>query len=259
MSDQPMNCPICNSYPYEIGFNVEYAKSGKDIRKQSYIEHIVPLRSLKFGYLHRCPINKQYWYCDDDGLFMYRVEPDKEEFLFSWNEMALVLSENQRVALAEIGGTLENIYGSGKDEVRIPCATISDSGETIDPCMVLVTKHPPIDRVENRIELDLKGRVFVPSEYALPKNVRLATLRAEEIRMGYAPTRVQSKAGDPYILNWRPSFFRFGSIKGIDINLAEDKFDLYGSVPIVDEDFLWITTLYVDWYEDFRELEIGAA
>ena len=245
-------CLVCDAPQQYSGFNLEFAAGGKDAVLSRLIEHIEFDRRLKFGSLYRCP-NSRYWFLDDFEVWMERVDPSTESLLFLWDQRELVVSADIANAMEEIGGIEGDQFGNGNDEIRIPCSARSRGGEEIDPGLLLITRHPPI-RPSQKVLLGDSIDAVTQSDFALPWEVRNACLGAPEVRMGLAPTIVQSPSGALFALNWSPSFFLHDVIRGRDITLAAGKRYVEGTMPIVGEQPHRLTYIYFDWYDGCTRL-----
>ena len=65
-----------------------------------------------------------------------------------------------------------------------------------------------------------------PSPYALPLAVRVATSKADEIRMGFAPTMVNLPNGELLALNWSQHFLVKDDIDASKVSLSESRIDM---------------------------------
>lgn len=249
------NCQICSQKAY-ISFNWKYANEGKDKDLAGFSNHLQHIRSLKFGHLYQCPISQNYWFLDDDGSLMYSVASDKVELLWQWDSKPLVLTEPQIKVLSEIGATESDKYGNGKGEIKIPCMVRRTQDEVYDPTLVVITKMPPIQPWKRGILLGSPAFSMAQSDFALPLNVRIATLNADEVSMGYAPTLVKSRDNQYFVLNWSKHIFAYGQLRGKDISLAERSFSFrrMDDLPVINENTEQVVFVYYDWYDDCQKL-----
>jgi hypothetical protein len=242
------NCRTCDKTPY-LSFNWEFARDGKDRDDLAALAgNLQRCRALKFGSLYQCSECKLYWFLDDDGFEMHRVTPERNELLFAWSDCELAPSDSDISCFSEIGATGPDLYGNGRGEIKIPCSIKTSSGDSHERALVLITKMPPITDWRKSTALGNVVTVIANSDFALPLNVRLATLNACEIRMGYAPTRVQAYRGRYFILNWSASFFSYKPFRGSNISLCPVSFKETSDIPVVSEDVGRITYVYYDWF-----------
>jgi hypothetical protein len=248
-------CLTCTSNRY-VSFNWKYATEGKDKKMAMFASHFQLARPLKFGYLYECPSSHRRWFLDDDGANMYFVPAEKAELVERWDKEPLRLSTHQIQILSDIGGTEADKYGNGKGEIKIPCAIQDALGKLHDPTLIVITKMPPIQEWRRQIMLGGPDVSIQPSDFALPLSVRLATLNADELRMGFAPTLVRSSDDQRFLLNWSTQVFSYRHLKGQDISLPEESFDWHQSqeFPIIDENLERVTFLYYDWFKGCQKL-----
>jgi hypothetical protein len=96
--------------------------------------------------------------------------------------------------------------------------------------------------------------VVEPSRFALPMDVRRATVFAPEIRMGFAPTRVVATNGKPFVLHWATSLLYQAGVTGSEIRLSAKTFRIDESVTIAEADSSLATYFFVDWFEGAENL-----
>jgi hypothetical protein len=123
---------------------------------------------------------------------------------------------------------LKSIKGVGLNINKIPliaypCKCITKKG-VIDFCIYLVSQASNAT-LENQFPNNLllsEVEEIKESEYALPYNIRLATTKAEDVRMGFYPTQVESSDRKLYILNGPTHFLKDEDRKGKDFMLIEN-------------------------------------
>jgi len=168
--------------------------------------------------------------------------------------VSLTPSPDAIACFANLGPTGADKYGNGRGQVTVPCSIETKKGVRHDRALVLITKIPPIADWQSSTILGNAVATIEPSEFALPLAVRLAALNADEVRMCFAPTRVESSGGRRFILNGSPSFFSYGPIKGCDMSLAATDWRESADIPIVSEDTGAITYVYYDWFSGCESL-----
>ncbi len=246
-------CRVCDDPPH-TAFNWEYARRNRTHKLHALFEQLRPVQTLKFGHLYVCQICGLNWVLEEDHYAMTRVPGDRLEILKEWNESQLPIDQEPRRVLEAIGGTAPK-YWMGHDRViAIPCAISTDSGERVDPALVWITKRPPIDGFIRRVRLFRKIRTVEPSDFALPIDVRWATLIAPEIRMGFAPTRVVATNGTPFVLHWATSLFNQDGVTGREVRLSAEPFEKDESIPIAETDMIHATYFFADWFEGAENL-----
>ncbi|MFO1461028.1 MAG: hypothetical protein U1G08_16690 [Verrucomicrobiota bacterium] len=247
------SCRTCDKSA-SIFFNWPYAQEKKDRDLAALASGLLLSRALKFGHLYQCHQCSLYWFLDEDSVMMHRVRPERNEALFAWADRDLVPTREAIGRFTDIGATGPDQYGNGKGEIKVPCAIETTAGKWIDRALVLIGKMPPIEYGRKSTLLGDAVASISPSRFALPLAVRLETLRADEIRMGFAPTRVQSGDGRSFVLNGTPSFLSHGTVVGKDISLCHQSSRLTGENLILNEEIDQITYVYYDWYAGCESL-----
>ncbi len=249
-----LKCGVCDEPPH-IAFNWQYARENRDPKLHALFDQLKQVKNLKFGQLyicHNCGLN---WVLDDERYVMTRVPNDRRDILNEWNENQLSIEPEHLQILDAIGGTAPR-YCMGHDGViAIPCAISLHSGERIDPAVVWITKRPPIDDFISRIRLFRDISTVEASRFALPVDVRCATVLAQEVSMGFSPTRVVTTNGTPYVLHWATSLFHQDGITGSEIHLSTKPFRKDESISIAEADSTYATYFFADWFEEARNLD----
>ena len=115
-----------------------------------------------------------------------------------------------------------------------------------DPSLLLLTDQPPIRLTHRHVRLFRDVVDIRPSDFALPLAVRCATRRADEQRMGFAPTAVEDRSGRLLLLNWSADVFDFEGTPGRDVRLTGRRWGTDPLPPIVGEPRDRITYVYAD-------------
>jgi len=218
------------------------------------LDQLKPVKSLKFGHLYACRLCGLNWVLEDDRYAMTRVPNDRRDILEEWNENPLFIEEEHLRVLEAIGGTFPKYWMGHDGVIAIPCAISTRSGERIDPAVVWITKRPPIDDFIRRVKLYQRIGAVEPSRFALPIDVRCATVLAPEIRMGFAPTRVVATNGMPFVLHWATSLFDQEGITGSEIRLSAKPFRMEESITIAEADFTLAAYFFADWFAGAENL-----
>ncbi len=253
-ADSPRpKCKVCDDPPH-LAFNWQYAQENKGHELHALFDQLKQVKSLKFGHLYACRLCGLYWVLDDGRYAMTRVPHDRRDILHEWNENQLTIDQEQLTVLDAIGGTGPK-YWMGHDRViAIPCAIRTRSGERIDPAVVWITKRPPIDDIPSRVRLYRNIGAVEASRFALPMDVRRATVLANEIRMGFSPTRVVAANGTPFVLHWSTSLLNQNGITGSEIRLSAKRFKMDEPVTIAETDFTHATYFFADWFAGAENL-----
>ena len=206
-------CPSCDGMGYK-SFNWEMAqeRTGDEIDK--YPKYLEKEQFLKFGDLYRCPICDEKWFLDPKEQFMIVVPKDRLALLWDWHSRQLYLNKELLSKAKSIGTNPSRIYEANSEHVAIPCKVTTRKSEDIDFSMIVFQTGHPIDTQAKNIRFVDEIADIEQSKYALPSAVRIACSRAEEVSMTFAPTYVQTSDGQPFVLNWMPSFFWYNGIEG---------------------------------------------
>lgn len=246
-------CPTCGDPPY-ISFNWKYAHEKGDEEMRLMADAIKEVRPMKFGFLHQCLSCSQYWVLDDRKYEIERVPKDREAILFQWDSVNLPLGSDQLRVLEEIGGTGADHYGNGRERIEIPCAVERQDGVLFDPAILWVTKKPPIVGYLPHVALWQNVKTVLPTDYALPFEVREHALHADEVSMGFAPTLVSANNEEILVLNWSPSLIFHGGIKGKDLRLSESHVRFGKSVPFAQSPDIGTVHFFADWFPGAEKL-----
>ena len=254
LADEPRpKCKVCDDPPY-AAFNWKYAQENRGHAFHALFDQLKQVKSLKFGHLYACQLCGLNWFLDDARSTMTRVPHDQRDILNEWNENQLSIEQEQLRVLDAIGGTTPKYWIGHDGVIAIPCAISTHSGECIDPAVVWVTKRPPIDDFISRIRLYQNISAVEPSRFALPLDVRRATVLAREIQMGFAPTRVVAVNGTPFVLHWATSLLDQDGITGKEIRLSAKPYRRDEPVTIAEADFTHTTYFFADWFEGAEKL-----
>jgi hypothetical protein len=159
-----------------------------------------------------------------------------------WDKKSLVPDDKQLERLIRIGGLPSSPYSTDAPSIEFPAAIKTKSGELIDLCLIHFSKAPPVQRHFKRILLLDEIEEIMPSELALPHELRLASTLAEEIRMSFYPFMVRTNTGRLITYNGITQFASTGDIKGNEIveevEFSYDKFQKVKDVSFDDITFV---------------------
>lgn len=232
-------CPYCDIPPL-VAFewsSALYARLREQLRDDT---------ALKSGRRLRCPVCDQAWYLDAEGATATRIPRDREALVTEWSASDLTVRPAVMSVLDAIGAIEADQYGNGRGYSHIPCAIEWSDGTVSNPCLLLVTNMPPILGAEQTVRLFQHVARVYSTDFALPLDVRRATRRADEHRMGLAPTAVKDPGGRTLFLNWSADIFDSNGIRGKDMRLADSTTRFDGISPIVSEPRDRITYVYAD-------------
>jgi hypothetical protein len=177
------------------------AGAGDDAR----VEPFVRWQPLRRGTLYRCEACDACWHLDEAREWMTHVPDQRLRLVLDWNREPIKLSSDVTALLAAIGPTPPDIYGNGNGQLVTPCSVETTSGERTDLALLCIQKDAP---VQHGLEFRLASEIahVSHSPYALPRAVREASSRTEEVRMGFSPLLIEMPDGSRLILNGRTSF-----------------------------------------------------
>ena len=218
------DCRICGAGS-TISFNWEYAKTTERPDARRDLSIFVSPQEMRWGTIYQCSNCGQPWYLDGNAQFMNFVPRERIRLIQEWNERPILIGSEHLSKLKEIGRTPPDLYGNGAEFNETPCGVLTKSGERIDVAIVSIQRHAPFeDWRQYRLASEIES--IYSSPYALPLHVRVATSRADEIRMGFAPTLVELPNGQVVVLNWRQNFFVREDIDAGAIMLSQKRLDM---------------------------------
>jgi len=154
---------------------------------------------------------------------MTHVNSAKLPIVFEWDREPIRLADELEARLEQIGPTPPDVYGNGNDKRVTPCKVSTITGEQVDPAIVCVQLDAPVqDHMHFRLGREIAD--IQDSEFTLPLEVRLASSRAEEMRMGFSPSLIEMPDGKRYVLNGRTSFMAEPGYSASDAQVAEGSF-----------------------------------
>lgn len=199
--------PICKACGAgaTLDFNWAFAHERNGPEDVERIEPFILWKSLRRGSLHRCNICDEVWHLDGAEQTMTHVHSTRLPLVLEWDQQQITLAKEVEVQLEQIGPTPPDVYGNWSDKRMTPCKIFTTDGEEVDPAMVCVQLDAPVqDYMKTRLGSEI-ARVS-NSSFALPLDVRLASSRAHEIRMGFSPTLIEMPDGKRFVLNGMTSF-----------------------------------------------------
>ena len=260
--DEKGSCPVCDAMGL-TGFDWEKAKGSEAPHPVDSLQnaHDIAsqldfLRHLKFGDLYRCKLCDRRWYLNEDTPLMERVPTPRRDLLDEWDAGPLTPSNAALEVMKVIGATGCDAYGNGRGEWKVPCAVRWPDGNVSNPCVVIISKRPPLDDWRPRVALLTGDATVDPSDYALPQEVRRATHNAIEESMGFSPTLVERIGGASALLNGAQDVLAFGDLRGSDIRLAPEGTNYDARTPILHSPPDFITHVYCDWFPSCADLAL---
>lgn len=225
------DCPHCGAGSV-LGFHWEHARTATDPKFRRDLSVFVSPVPLRCGMLHQCRACGSHWYLSGAPACLNYVSPDRLDLIRKWNEKPIRLNAAQLSVLGAIGSTPPDIYGNGSQYVETPCAVTTAHGESFDLAIVSFQKHAPYEAWRDcRLASEIKA--IRPSRFTLSREVRIATSRADEIRMGFAPTVVELPDGEIFALNWTQNFFVSPNVDASQVAVSSRGFDWKSPPPVL--------------------------
>ncbi len=224
------NCKNCGSGS-TISFNWEYAKTTTRPEDQRDLSVFVEPKALRYGVLYKCRSCGQPWYLCGDPAFMNFVPMERLPIIERWNEQPIVLPTEFTECLAVIGATPPDIYGNRSQFQETPCAVTTIDGQEIDMAVISIQRHAPFEEWR-KYDFATEIASVSLSPYALSLAVRVASSKAHEVRMGFAPTLVETGDGEVVTLNGTQNFFVWRNCKAGDVVVSQRRFDWTTAPPV---------------------------
>jgi hypothetical protein len=207
-----------------------------------------PVEAMKFGELYKCTKCYNYWFLDDDKIWLSRIKDELLPLVHQWSRETSALDAAILSALVEIGGA----QSRGGGDIDIPCSAKNTLGQQFETAMVVITKQPPLYHTKIPLYRASELASVTPSPFALPLDVRQASAAKEEVSMGFAPTGIIDTRGQEYTLCQQSDFFQKNGVSGEQIKLSGRQKQFKNvvwreSVPVQ-------ARFYVDWFEGCERL-----
>lgn len=198
------NCEACGAGA-TVWFNWAFAHEGGKSEYADRLEAFIQWRPLRRGSLYRCKVCDEVWHLDGASQTMTHVSSARLPLVLEWDRQPIILVDSIVGRLEQIGPTPPDVYGNGRDMRVTPCKVTTAVGQEVDPAMVCVQLDAPI---QEHMQMRLGSEIARVSEstFALPHDVRLASSRAHEMRMGFSPSLIEMPDGKRFVLNGMTSF-----------------------------------------------------
>lgn len=185
-----------------------------------HYKNINAISKIKTLVEYQCDKCKTLWVLADNAQFINKVV--RNELYAKWKSQSWIPTISQIENLNQIIGT-PDYY---ETNVYFPCKIWLPNGLRVKKAILIATTGDcfgkfPID--QNVTILD-NSHVISPSDYALPANVRAATMVAQEKSMGYAPVNVKDTSGNRYTLSSQMHFFEKDGVRGPDVILDDSPY-----------------------------------
>jgi len=198
------NCEACGAGA-TVWFNWAFAHEGGSSEYADRRAAFTQWKLLRRGALYRCNLCDEVWHLDGADQMMTHVGAARLPLVLEWDRQPITLATSIETRLDQIGPTPPDVYGNGRERRVTPCKITTTAGEEIDPAMVCVQLDAPVqDYGKTRLGSEIAS--VSDSAFALPLDVRLASSRAHEMRMGFSPSLIEMPDGKRFVLNGMTSF-----------------------------------------------------
>jgi len=209
--------------------------------------NLKPIEPIKFGNLYQCTKCGHFWFLPEHKAFLHRIRDEILPLAQAWKEGEFFVGNDILGVLKEIGG-VENYY---KDQIFVPCSVIEKSGIRAEKAIILISKNPPYNWPKKELIhwADEITSVQI-SPFALPHNVRKASMEKREESMGFSPVGIIDDNEEEYTLGCQSHFFDFKGVKGKDVRLSgrEKKWKKVVFPGTADAYY------FVDWFDGCEKL-----
>lgn len=228
-----ISCQSCGAGGvYSFGW--EQAQSSPYPQMRRDVSVFVRPRELRHGTLYECVSCHQPWYLYGDPPVMNIVPRRRLELIERWNERPIILQQAHIDQLLAIGATPPYQFGISRQYQETPCSVTTADGERMDLAVVSVQRHAPFEEWRD-YRLGSEIAAVRPSPHALPLAVRMASSRADEVRMGFSPTVIDLPGGEWLALKGRASFLVWPRCKSSEVVVSSRKVDWLHPPPVYDE------------------------
>jgi len=190
---------------------------------KSYIDHfknIEEIANTKTIREFKCNKCGSSWVLAERSRFLSKVV--RNDLFARWKSQPWTPTVDQTTVLNEIIGAPDY----GKKNVYFPCAIKMQDGSIAQRAILIATTGDCFGKFpfEHDIAILDGGHEISPSRYALPANVRAATMVAQERSMAYGPVNVKDAGGNRYTLSSQMHFFEKNGVLGPSVMLDDSPY-----------------------------------
>jgi hypothetical protein len=169
---------------------------------------------------YKCGKCETLWVLAENAQFMSKVV--RKELYEKWKSRPWLPTSSQMAILKQVVGA-PDYYEKNK---YFPCKITLPTGVQIQKAILIATTGDcfgkfPLDR---DVTILTESHGISPSDYALPAEVRAATMVAREKSMGYAPVNVKDTRGNRYTLSNPMHFFEKNGVRGTEVILDDSPY-----------------------------------
>ncbi|HWZ21831.1 MAG TPA: hypothetical protein VNW06_04215 [Cytophagaceae bacterium] len=236
-----------------VEFNIQIAETGKEKELKQINDALLFQKELSVGEIYLQKDTNNYWYINETNTIARLIKNKQIELFYEWDKRELLPSDAQFEILSSIGGLPSTQYMMEPKSVRVPASITKRNGEVIDFCIVHFSPAPPFQRYFHDCILLDDVIDINPSKFALSHDLRLSSILADEIRMGFSPFVVRTNKGDLLTYNGTTQFVSDANIKGDEI-VCEMPLDYYKIGKLQDIPKERITYVICKWDERVQAL-----
>jgi hypothetical protein len=236
-----------------IEYNIEYAKQGKDKEIKKIHTSLTLHEELTYGKIYKRQNNGDFWYINPKETIARYITKEQLELFHRWDKEILLPTEEQFHQLKSIGGLPSHEYSLYPDQIEFPARVITNDNQSHDLCIIHFSKYPPFQTYFKKVLLLSDITQIVASDFSLSHELRLASMKAEEIRMSFYPFMVKTKTGHFLTYNGITQFASTGNIKGEEI-VSHVDFDNRRFDKLTDIDLDSITYIIGKWDDRIEDL-----
>ncbi|MDB5120624.1 MAG: hypothetical protein JWN56_1842 [Sphingobacteriales bacterium] len=225
-----------------IEFNIEAATDIKNKEIKEIKDKLVFHLEISHGKVFKRQDNGDLWYINSNATIARFITLHQFELIQRWNNQILLPNEEQLFSLSSIGGLPSSEYSLYPRSLEFPATIVTTGGKRIDMCIFHFCEAPPFQSYLRKTIMLSDIAEISPSELALSHNLRMASTRAEEIRMSFYPFMVLTNKGKLITYDGTTQFASKGEIKGNEIisevAFSYEKFDKIKEISYDDITFV---------------------
>lgn len=191
---------------------------GISIAQLNYFDNLHLISTAKGCKEYCCNKCDTKWSFAEGSKWMNKVV--RSELYEAWKRTNVIPTELQIEALKKIKGVCD------KDKVNTyyPCRVVSGN-IVFEKAIIIETSGNFFGKFPCGREVHLlnESHSISPSIYALPHEIRMASMTANEVSMGFAPVNIRNNNGNIYTLHSQMHFVDVNGLRGSDFKLDDEK------------------------------------
>ncbi len=185
-----------------------------------HFKNINTISKIKTVIEYKCDKCETLWVLADNAQFISKIV--RNESYANWKSQSWMPTIDQMQILNQIIGA-PDYY---ETNVYFPCKIRLPNGLRAQKAILIATTGDCFGRylIDQEVTILDDNHGISPSDYALPANVRAATMIAREKSMGYAPVNVKDTRGNRYTLSNPMHFFAKNGVRGTEVILDDSPY-----------------------------------